>query len=211
MIKGEVCMSEIKDNKYIEALEEKIHDKESKIEADIKKAVNGIWAGIIFVIFFSGLSYACFNGKTILILNILFYIFIFFSIICLAVVLSSYHDMKIAELRNVEIEGLKEELELEQIPNQNIVIRADKQFKINQKELQRYYDLNVSQTKFLPKLGIFLIIFGLFIIYASIFLYLQVSNDLWLLVSGTVSGILIDFIGAIFIVMYTKNLEASIE
>nr|WP_314466301.1 hypothetical protein [uncultured Clostridium sp.] len=52
---------------------------------------------------------------------------------------------------------------------------------------------------------------GLFVISASIFLYLWVSNDLWLLVSGTVSGILIDFIGAIFIVMYTKNLEASIE
>jgi hypothetical protein len=204
-------MSEIKDNKYIEVLEEKIRDKEHEIESDMKKATNGIWGGIIFTMLFFGLAYACFNRKNMFIFNIIFYTFITFGLICLAVVASSYHDMKVVRLRGVEIDGFKEELELEQIPNQNIIVRADKQFKINQKELQRYYDLNVSQTKFLSKLGIFLIIFGLFIISTSVFLYLQISNDLWLLVSGTISGLLIDFIGAIFIGMYIKNLEASIE
>ena len=36
-------------------------------------------------------------------------------------------------------------------------------FRMNQKELMRYYDMNLAQTKFLSGLGIMMITFGLLI------------------------------------------------
>ena len=211
-------MSEVKDNipkmednQYIKSLEDKIRDKEEKMESDTRKAINGTWGGGVSAVVLFSLAYFCYFEKNLIFFSILFFIFIALALVCLAVAFSSYHDTKIAKSKNIEIDALKEDLELEKIPNQHIIIRADKQFKINQKDLQRYYDLNLTQTRFLSKLGIFLIIFGLVIISTSILLYTNLGNDLWLLISGTISGVLVDFIGAIFIVMYTKNLEASIE
>lgn len=204
-------MSITQDNEYIEILKNKIVVKEKEIEEEIKKSTNGIWGGLVINILFIISAYVLFNKRNIIVLNILFYIIIILAFICLVVVISCYHDIKVAKHKNIELESLKEELELEQIPNQNIIVRADKQFKINQKDLQRYYDLNLSQTKFLSKLGILLILFGLTIISISILLYLRIKDDLWLLLMGTVSGVLIDFVGAIFITMYTKSLEASVK
>lgn len=34
---------------------------------------------------------------------------------------------------------------------------------------------------------------------------------MWILLTGAISGILIDFIGTIFITMYTKSLDASVK
>lgn len=204
-------MSIIQGNEYIETLKNKIVVKEKEIEEEIKKATNGMWGGLVVGILFIIGAYALFNKRNIIAFNVLFYIIMILAFICLAVAISCYYDIKIAKHKNIELDSLKEELELEQIPNQNIIVRADKQFKINQKDLQRYYDLNLSQTKFLSKLGIFLILFGLTIISISILLYLRIKDDLWLLLIGAVSGVLIDFVGAIFITMYTKSLEASVK
>lgn len=203
-------MSIIQGNEYIETLKNKIVVKEKEIEEE-KKATNGMWGGLVVGILFIIGAYALFNKRNIIAFNVLFYIIMILAFICLAVAISCYYDIKIAKHKNIELDSLKEELELEQIPKQNIIVRADKQFKINQKDLQRYYDLNLSQTKFLSKLGIFLILFGLTIISISILLYLRIKDDLWLLLIGAVSGVLIDFVGAIFITMYTKSLEASVK
>ena len=203
-------MSTTQDNGYIESLKNKIKDKEKEINAMRKDAINGICGGILILVIFLIFSYFFYNKKN-LVANIIFCFSIIPVLIGFAVAVSSYYDSKSSKIKDIELIGLKEELELEQIPNQNIIVRADKQFKINQKDLQRYYDLNLSQTKFLSKLGIVLILFGLVTISVSIFLYLNVKDDLWLLLVGTISGILIDFVGAIFITMYTKNLDASVK
>lgn len=204
-------MSATQNNEYIESIKNKITAKEKEIEAEVKKAASGMWGGIVGTIVFIIVAYILFNKRNIIVLNILLYIIIILILICLAVIISSYLDIKNAKHKNNDLDSLMEELELEQIPYQNIIVRADKQFKINQKDLQRYYDLNLSQTKFLSKLGIFLILFGLTIISISIFLYINIIDDLWLLLIGAISGILIDFVGAIFITMYTKSLEASVK
>lgn len=39
-------------------------------------------------------------------------------------------------------------------------------FRMNQKELMRYYDMNLAQTKFLSGLGIMMILFGILIVAA---------------------------------------------
>ncbi len=82
---------------------------------------------------------------------------------------------------------------------------------MNQKELMRYYDMNLSQTKFLASLGIILIVFGVLLVAASLIVYAYVNSDKTLLLVGNISGVLVDFVGAIFIKMYTKNVGAAVK
>lgn len=84
-------------------------------------------------------------------------------------------------------------------------------FRMNQKELMRYYDMNLTQTKFLSVLGIMMIIFGMLIVILTLYLYTSLDGDKTLLFVGSLSGIIVDFIGAIFIKMYTKNIEAAVK
>ena len=82
---------------------------------------------------------------------------------------------------------------------------------MNQKELMRYYDMNLAQTKFLSGLGIMMIIFGILIVAISLYMYISLEADKVLLFVGSLSGMIVDFIGAIFIKMYTKNIEAAVK
>lgn len=84
-------------------------------------------------------------------------------------------------------------------------------FRMNQKELMRYYDMNLAQTKFLSGLGIMMIVVGVLIVMASLYMYISLGTDKMLLSVGSLSGIVVDFIGAIFIKMYTKNIEAAVK
>ena len=90
-------------------------------------------------------------------------------------------------------------------------MRAEKLFRMNQKELMRYYTMNLTQTKFLSILGIVMILAGIVIALISCVIYISVESDKMLLVIGNISGIIVDFIGAIFIKMYTQNLEAAVK
>lgn len=71
--------------------------------------------------------------------------------------------------------------------------------------------MNLAQTKFLSGLGIMMIIFGILIVAASLYTYMSFDADKVLLFVGSLSGIVVDFIGAIFIKMYTKNIEAAVK
>nr|WP_325243063.1 hypothetical protein [uncultured Oscillibacter sp.] len=65
--------------------------------------------------------------------------------------------------------------------------------------LMRYYDMNLAQTKFLSGHGILMIVFGVLTVAASSYLYRSQDSDKALLFVGSSSGIIVDFIGAIFI------------
>lgn len=84
-------------------------------------------------------------------------------------------------------------------------------FRMNQKELMRYYDMNLAQTNFLSGLGIVMIVFGMIIVAISLYMYVSIDTDKVLLFVGSFSGIIVDFIGAVFIKMYTKNIEAAVK
>ena len=71
--------------------------------------------------------------------------------------------------------------------------------------------MNLTQTKFLSILGIVMILAGIVIALISCVIYISVESDKMLLVIGNISGIIVDFIGAIFIKMYTQNLEAAVK
>ncbi|MFI3171679.1 MAG: hypothetical protein R3Y58_04830 [Eubacteriales bacterium] len=81
---------------------------------------------------------------------------------------------------------------------------------MNQKELKRYYDLNLAQTKYLSVLGITLIFVGTLIVVISGVIYFVNQMDASFFLIGNSSGILVDFVGVLFIKMYNKNLEAAI-
>lgn len=71
--------------------------------------------------------------------------------------------------------------------------------------------MNLAQTKFLSGLGIMMTIFGILIVAAALYMYMSLGADKVLLFVGSLSGIVVDFIGAIFIKMYTENIEAAVK
>jgi len=136
----------------------------------------------------------------------------FLAFICFAVVLSSFFDWKEALKRErLESETKKEEQEFSEITPDKRALRAEKLFRMNQKGLMRYYTMNLTQAKFLSILGIVVIIAGMVIVLISCITYVSLESDKMLLIIGNTSGIIIDFIGAIFIKMYAKNLEAAVK
>ena len=56
-----------------------------------------------------------------------------------------------------------------------------------------------------------MIIAGIVIVAATCYVYITMKYDKALLLVGNISGIIVNFIGAIFIRMYTKNLEAAVK
>ena len=71
--------------------------------------------------------------------------------------------------------------------------------------------MNIAQTKFLSILGIGMIISGVVIVVISCFTYISLDSDKILLIVGNISGVIVDFIGAVFIRMYTQNLNAAVK
>lgn len=134
------------------------------------------------------------------------------AFICFMVSVSSFFDLKEArKIEKLEEDARREEKEFSEIYPDKRALRAEKMFRMNQKELMRYYDMNLAQTKFLSLLGIMMIVFGILIVVASLYMYMSLAADKVLLYVGSTSGIVVDFIGAIFITMYTKNIEAAVK
>ena len=59
--------------------------------------------------------------------------------------------------------------------------------------------------------AIMMIIFGIVIVVVSLVMYVYTDADKTLLTVGNISGILINFVGAVFIRMYTHNVEAAVK
>jgi len=104
--------------------------------------------------------------------------------------------------------SINEELELINYYDVDDEKRAEQRFKQHQEQLKRYYDVNIKQLKAVFPLGIFAMIFGTLIVGMTIYLFKDNPNVIPT-VAGCVSGLLIDFIGAVFIQMYTKTVKAS--
>lgn len=188
-------------------------EQKVKVQKKSEKDKNGIFGGLLFGGILVFLAYQIFDkiyefpiGK------VLVYIVGFLAFICLAVALSCFFDFKESKkMETLDEEARREEKEFSEIDPEKRALRAEKMFRMNQKELMRYYDMNLTQTKFLSGLGIIMIIFGILIVAASLYLYMSLDADRVLLFVGSLSGIVVDFIGAIFIKMYTKNIEAAVK
>ena len=73
------------------------------------------------------------------------------------------------KIEKLEEDAKREEKEFLEIDPEKRSLRAEKLFRMNQKELMRYYDMNLAQTKFLSGLGIMMILFGIIIVAGSLY------------------------------------------
>lgn len=196
--------------------EQKKNSSEKNVQKDqssSKKDRNGIISGFVFGMLSVFLAYQIYeNIFEFAIGKILVYIIGFFAFICFMVSISCIFDYNESKkMKKLEEDARKEEKEFSEIDPEKRALRAEKMFRMNQKELMRYYDMNLAQTKFLSGLGIMMIIFGILIVAASLYMYMSLESDKILLFVGSLSGIIVDFIGAVFIKMYTKNIEAAVK
>lgn len=184
----------------------------SQKQSASQKAASGMQGGIAFTIILGLFAYWVYKFYEFVIGKIIFWIFIVFALLCLLVAVSCYFDWRTAKkIEQLEADAREEEKEFAEIEPEKRALRAEKLFKLNQKELMRYYDMNLAQTKFLSKLGIVMILFGILIVVASLIMYVHVDADKLLLLVGNISGLIVDFVGAIFIKMYTQNIEAAVK
>ena len=185
---------------------------EKKNQKKSQKDMNGLIGGLIFGSIFSFVSYQIYKLIEFPIGQILVYIIGFCAFICFMVSMSCFFDYKESKkMEKLDEDARREEKEFSEIAPEKRALRAEKMFRMNQKELMRYYDMNLAQTKFLSGLGIIMILFGILIVIASLYMYTSFDSDKILLLVGSLSGIVIDFIGAIFIKMYTQNIEAAVK
>lgn len=189
------------------------NETEKKNQKKSQKDMNGVIGGLIFGFLLAFVAYQIYNKLIEFpIGQILVYIIGFCAFICFMVSVSCFFDYKESKkMEKLDEDARREEKEFSEIAPEKRALRAEKMFRMNQKELMRYYDMNLAQTKFLSGLGIMMIIFGILIVAASLYMYTSFDSDKLLLLVGSLSGIVVDFIGAIFIKMYTKNIEAAVK
>ncbi|WP_418751561.1 TRADD-N-associated membrane domain-containing protein [Frisingicoccus sp.] len=186
---------------------------EKKIQKKSQKDMNGLIGGFVFGLLLTFVAFQIYNKFIEFpIGQIMVYAIGACAFICFMVSVSCFFDYKESKkMEKLDEDARREEKEFSQIDPEKRALRAEKMFRMNQKELMRYYDMNLTQTKFLSGLGIMMIIFGILIVVASLYLYTSLNSDKVLLFVGSLSGIVVDFIGAIFIKMYTKNIEAAVK
>lgn len=84
--------------------------------------------------------------------------------------------------------------------------RAEKVLKLNNLQLQRYYDLNLNQNIWVFGLGIFCILLGIAIIGVTLYLVLKVANGLDAKiitgVVGSIGSLLSSYVAAIYLKMH---------
>jgi len=196
----------------MEEKKDMLENADSIKQKESKKAMSGLQGGIVFAILSGLCAYFVYKFYEFSIGKIVFWIILLFAVLCFLVAVSCFFDWKAAKkVEKLEADAREEEKEFSEIDPSKRALRAEKMFKMNQKELMRYYDMNLAQTKFLSGLGIMMIIFGILIVVASLIMYMYTDADKTLLLVGNISGIIVDFVGAVFIKMYTQNVEAAVR
>ena len=96
--------------------------------------------------------------------------------------------------------------------NKTPKMQAEIRFDNGQSDFKRFFDFNLNQLSWVFKLGIGTILAGMIIIFLTIIMFAvsPVKYNIAVL-TGAISGILVDFIGALFIRMYTETIKASMQ
>lgn len=118
--------------------------------------------------------------------------------------------------KNLVFDKMKEtsdELEYLNIENESDIKKAEKQFKLHQNELQKYYSQNLSHSQKIFYTGIVCIILGFGIIAFTMWILStkNINNTLELMITGGIGGVLSNFIGVIYLKMYSETLKVLIE
>ena len=119
-----------------------------------------------------------------------------------------------AEIRDCEeqLRQAEDDLDLLEVAEGDNVKRSEKLFRNNQKELKRYYDINLNHYRWIFPVGVLTVILGSAIIGGTIWVFRgAIKDSIAPILIGAVSGVLVDFIGAVLIHMYMETVKSSIE
>jgi hypothetical protein len=109
---------------------------------------------------------------------------------------------------DTDIQELDFQIDLQQFQVSNIESRAEKILRINDFQLRRYYDLNLSQNLWVFGLGIFCIILGVLVIASSLYLVLHVAvtpqAQIVTAILGGTGALFTNIIAAIYLKMNTS-------
>lgn len=145
---------------------------------------------------------------------IIYYIVLIFSFIGILYKLndlSKNRKMKIDSRFDLSI--IEDDIFLEEIKGLSHEEKALKQLSKKQVDIERYHSLNLAHTKSIFVIGVFIIFIGIAIIITTIasILFVKKSAQLIIMVSGFIGGLLVDSVGAVFILMYSKTIESAQE
>lgn len=119
---------------------------------------------------------------------------------------STLYDNQIVEIEN--------DLDLLKIGDAFAEQRAEKQFKVHQSELKRYYDQSLKHGSWIFLVGIISLLIGFIIVGISLYLvYWGPNSDSNVIIAilGGVAGILTNFIGVIYLKMYSETIKSANE
>jgi hypothetical protein len=113
-------------------------------------------------------------------------------------------------LRDAEtdLQDLDFQIDLQQFDVGKEESRAEKVLRINQLQLRRYYDMNLSQNRWVFRLGVFCVVLGVAVVAFSLYLVLRVasgtSSQIIVASLGAVGSILANFVAAVYLRMNTS-------
>jgi hypothetical protein len=178
-----------------------------------KGKIDFVWL-IVWIIVFSFLIYAKSNVRTNLsIIQLIFYYL--FSVGCFVGIITKWDDVnkntKTKVDSNFKLSIIKDDIFLEEIKGLSYEEKALKQLSKKQADIERYHSLNLSHTKVIFVIGVIIIFIGILIIASTVISILVNENSVQLIVviSGFVGGLMVDLVGAVFILMYTKTIESA--
>jgi len=117
----------------------------------------------------------------------------------------------------MEIRDIENELDLLSISEDSIEQRAEKQFKLHQLELKKYYDQTLRHSSLIFFVGLICLILGFAIIGFTLYLVFSssvaigISEKIILATLGGIRAILSNFIGIIYIKMYSETIKSLTE
>ncbi|MHD0313963.1 TRADD-N-associated membrane domain-containing protein [Fusobacterium varium] len=162
-----------------------------------------------------------FLSLTLLILVLIFFsskvtgkdIFVFYQFFLITIIGFFALNREIKEIEEKIIE-LINKIEYIEFSNINEKIKSEKQFKLHQYELEKYYKQNLSHNQKIFWGGILSIIFGFGTIFFMLWLLLfdgELNNKIEIIIVGGIGGILSNFIGVVYIKMYSETLKVLMK
>lgn len=108
-----------------------------------------------------------------------------------------------------KIDELNNDIELATIDPSEIEKRAERLFNKHQLELQKYYDLTLSQSKLIFFGGIFCILIGVGIVFVTLYLVFNLASSITEkiipAILGSIGAILTNYIAVVYLKMYSET------
>lgn len=175
-----------------------------------RKRWNSVWTVVMFAVIFA-LNFP-FEYKIGLGWKIFLWFILIISILGLITNYGNIStDQKLVQQRRVELSVVEDKLFANEISEMTQEERAVRQLSKSQLDLENYYQLNYSHVYKIFNLGRLLLIVGNGIILLSLIVaVVGLENiDSLLIILGFVGGMIVDFTGAIFIVMYSRTIKSA--